>query len=113
MRNLKNSVQLLGHIGAKPEVKEFESGKKIAKFTLATNESFKNNKGEKVENTEWHNIVVWDARLVNLTESYLDKGSQVLLEGKLTSRAWENKEGNTSYTTEIIVNDIFMLGSKK
>jgi single-strand DNA-binding protein len=112
MRNLKNSVQLLGRLGAKPEVFTFENGGKKASFSLATNETYKNQKGEKVENTEWHNIAVYNG-LVKVVENYLDKGDEVLLEGQLKYREYTDKEGNKKYFTEVVVNDLQMLGGKK
>jgi single-strand DNA-binding protein len=112
MRNLKNSVQLLGRLGAKPEIFTFENGNKKASFSLATNETYKNQKGEKVENTEWHNVVMFNG-MANVAEEYMDKGDQVLLEGQLKNREYTDKEGNKKYITEIVVNDFHMLGGKK
>ncbi len=112
MRNLKNSVTLLGRLGAKPEIFTFENGNKKASFSLATNEVYKNQKGEKVENTAWHNIVVYNG-LVKVVEEYLDKGDEVLLEGQLKYREYTDKEGNKKYFTEIFVNELQMLGGKK
>lgn len=111
MRNLRNSVQLIGHLGTKPEIFTFDNGNKKASFTLATNESYKNSKGEKVENTEWHNIVVFNG-LVKVVEEYLDKGKEIMIEGKLTHRSYQDKDNNKKYITEIVVNDLLMLGKK-
>lgn len=112
MRNLKNSVQLLGRLGGKPEIFTFDNGNKKASFSLATNETYKNQKGEKVENTEWHNIVVYNG-LVKVVEEYLDKGDEVLIEGQLKYRDYTDKDGNKKYFTEIFVNELIMLGGKK
>lgn len=107
MRTIKNSVQLIGRLGKKPEIKTFESGKKMATFSLATNEVYKNNKGEKVEETQWHSIVVWGKK-VEVVEKYLDKGMEIAVEGKLTNRDYE-VNGEKKYTTEITMNDLLML----
>ena len=112
MNNLKNRVQLIGHIGMNPEIKKLPSGKKIAKFSIATNESFKNTKGEKIEDTQWHNLVAWNKK-ADIIESYLEQGNEVAIEGKLTNKNYEDKDGNKRYYTEIVVNEILMLGKKK
>jgi single-strand DNA-binding protein len=112
MNSLRNKVLLIGHIGINPEIKNLASGKKIAKFTMATNESFKNSKGEKVEDTQWHNLVAWDKK-ADIIETYLQQGNEVAIEGKLTNKSYEDKDGNKRYFTEIVVNEILMLGSKK
>lgn len=111
MKNLKNKVQLIGHLGAKPEVKNLEGGKTLARFSIATNDTYKNAKGEKVEDTQWHNVVTW-GKTAEIAEKYLKKGSEVAVEGKLTSRSWEDKEGQKKYTTEVVVHEILMLGKK-
>jgi len=111
MTSLKNTVQLIGRLGMDPEVKTFDSGKKKASFSLATNESYYNNEGEKVEDTQWHNIVVWGKR-IEVVESYLKKGSEVAIEGKLVNRSYE-KDGVTKYITEINLNEVLMLGKKE
>jgi single-strand DNA-binding protein len=111
MKNLKNKVQLIGHLGANPEVKNLEGGKTLARFSIATNDTYKNAKGEKVEDTQWHNVVTW-GKTAEIAEKYLKKGSEVAVEGKLTSRSWEDKEGQKKYTTEVVVHEILMLGKK-
>ena len=108
MKNLKNSVRLIGNLGKAPEVKE-AGNSKLAKFSLATNESYRNAQGEKVTETQWHNIVVW-GKQAELVEKYLQKGSEVAIEGKLSTRMWEDKDGKKHYTTEIIASDFLMLG---
>lgn len=110
MTSLKNSVQLIGRLGNDPEVRSFDSGKRMATFSLATNEKYTNNKGEKVEDTQWHNIVVWGKK-VDVVENYLNKGSEVAIEGKLINRSYE-KDGVTKYVTEINLNELLMMGKK-
>ena len=108
MNALKNKVQLIGNLGGKPEVKTLESGKKMAKFSLATHESYKNAEGERVKETQWHNIVAW-GKLVDVIEKYLDKGSEVAVEGKLMSRNY-TKDGQNRVYTEVQLNELLMLG---
>ena len=112
MNNLKNKVNLIGNLGMDPEVKEFESGKKYARISLATSETYKNGKGEKVENTEWHNLLAWGPK-ANFAEKYLKKGHEIAIEGKLTHRSYDDSKGNKKYVTEIVVNDILMLRNSK
>ena len=107
MSNLKNSVRLMGNLGAAPEIKNITDNKKLAKFSLATNEVYKNEKGEKVTETYWHNVVVW-GKLAGIAEKHLQKGSEVAIEGKLTNRSYTDKEGNKRYVTEILANEILM-----
>jgi len=109
MNTLRNSVRLIGNLGANPEVKEFEKGKKLARLALATNETFTNAKGEKVTETCWHNLIAW-GKTAEIAEKYLSKGSEVAIEGKLTSRNYTTKEGEKKYVTEIVVNELLMLG---
>jgi single-strand DNA-binding protein len=111
MKSLRNSVTLIGNLGKDPEVKTFGESKK-ASFSLATNDSFKNAKGEKVEDTQWHNVVIWGS-LATVAEKYLKKGSEICVEGKLVHRDYETPEGEKRYITEIVVNDLLMLGDKK
>ena len=94
-----------------PEVKTLESGTKLAKFSLATNDSYTNTDGEKVDETEWHNVIAWN-KTAELVEKYLDKGKEIALEGKLTTRSWEDEKGNRKYITEVVCNEILFLGSK-
>ncbi len=111
MNNLKNKVQLIGNLGMNPEIKTLDSGKKLAKFSIATNESYKNAKGEKIEDTQWHNLVAW-GKTAEIIEKYLQKGNEVALEGKLSNRSYDDKDGNKRYVTEIVVNELLMLGGK-
>ncbi len=112
MSTLKNKVQLIGNLGTQPEIINLESGKILAKFTMATNEHYKNAKGEKVTDTQWHNIVAW-GKTAQIIEQYLNKGQEVAIEGKLTTRSWDDKEGNKRYMTEIVCNELLMMGDKK
>lgn len=108
-----NKVILLGNLGKDPDVRYLEGGTAVANFSLATSESYKNRQtGEKVTNTEWHNIVLWRG-LAELAEKYLKKGAQVYIEGKLTTRKWQDKDGNDRYTTEIVGSNLQMLGTKQ
>ncbi|MFY0599443.1 MAG: single-stranded DNA-binding protein [Cyclobacteriaceae bacterium] len=110
MTSLKNSVKLIGRLGNEPEIKSFNSGKKMAAFSLATNETYHNSKGEKVEDTQWHNIIAWGKK-AELIENYLQKGSEIALEGKLINRSYE-QEGIKKYITEISLNELLMLDKK-
>ena len=111
MYALKNKVQLIGNLGNAPEVKTTESGKKLAKFSMATNESYRNANGEKVTETTWHNLVAW-GKVAELAEKYLTKGKEVAIEGKLINNSYTDKDGNKKYITEVQVNELLMLGSK-
>lgn len=112
MNNLKNRVQLIGNLGQDPESKTLDSGKKVARFTLATDESFKNGDGQKVNETTWHNVVAWNG-LADIAGKYLKKGHQVAIEGRIVYRTYEDKNKVTKYITEIIANDLLMLRSPK
>jgi len=111
MYSLRNKVQLIGNLGKAPEIKNIDSGKKLAKFSVATNEVYTNIKGEKVKETQWHNLVAW-GKLADIAEKYLDKGSEVVIEGKIITKDYLDKDGNKKYTTEIQVNEMLMMGSK-
>ena len=110
MYALKNKVQLIGNLGNTPEVKQFESGKKMATFRLATTEVYRNAKGEKVKDTQWHNLVMW-GKLAEIAEKFLKVGKEVAVEGKLVNKQYTDKEGNKKYFTEIQVSEMLMLGS--
>jgi len=111
MSTLRNKVQLIGNLGNQPEVITLESGKKLAKFTMATNESYKNAQGEKITDTQWHNIIAW-GKTAQIIEQYVNKGEELAIEGKLTSRSYDDKDGNKRYITEIVVNELLMFGGK-
>lgn len=111
MSKLRNKVQLIGHVGNDPEVRNLESGKKVAQLSLATNESYRNDKGERVTNTEWHRVVAWD-KVAEIIENHVRKGKEIAIEGKLTTRNWEDKDGIKRYTTEVVCDQVLLLGSK-
>ncbi|RAK23557.1 single-strand binding protein [Flavobacterium aquaticum] len=104
---MKNRVQLIGHVGQEPEIKNLESGR-VANFTIATNENYTNAKGEKVEQTEWHRVSPW-GKTVDIVEKLLTKGSHVAIEGKLTHRSYDDKDGNKRYITEVVANELLLL----
>ncbi len=105
-----NKVILIGNLGKDPEIVNFENAKKAA-FPLATTETFKNKDGQKVEQTEWHNIVCWRG-LADIAERFLQKGTQIFIEGRLRTRTWEDKDGNKRYTTEIVAENFMILGNR-
>ncbi|MCB0456925.1 MAG: single-stranded DNA-binding protein [Flavobacteriaceae bacterium] len=109
MSTLRNKVQLIGNLGNDPEIITLESGKKLAKFSIATNESYKNNKGERVTDTQWHNVVAW-GKTAEIIEGFVTKGKEIAIEGKLTARSWEDKDGQKRYTTEVVCNELLLLG---
>ncbi len=110
MNALRNKVQLIGHMGSKMEMKTLESGKVLGKVSLATNEVYRNQKGEKVTETTWHNLVAW-GKTAELLEKYTDKGSEIAIEGKITNRDYTDKDGVKRYITEIVVNEVLLMGS--
>ncbi|MFA5814100.1 MAG: single-stranded DNA-binding protein [Bacteroidales bacterium] len=107
-----NKAILVGNVGKDPEVRHLEGGTSVARFTLATSETYKNKTGEQVKNTEWHNIVVW-RQLADLAEKYIRKGSQIYVEGKITNRQYDDKDGNKRYISEIVADNIRLLGRKE
>ena len=109
MYALRNKVQLIGHLGQKPEVKTFENGRKKAKFSMATNEIYENASGVKVKETQWHHIVAW-GKLADVVEKYLNKGMEVVVEGKLVHNTYQDKEGNKRYFSEVEIKEFLMLG---
>ncbi|NNL80259.1 MAG: single-stranded DNA-binding protein [Flavobacteriaceae bacterium] len=108
MNALRNKVQLIGRLGQDPEILTFDDGNKMAKFSLATDDSYKDKNGEKVERAYWHNIIVRGG-LVNVVENYVTKGKEIAIEGKLTNRSYETKEGDTRYVTEVFCNELLLL----
>lgn len=106
-----NKVILVGNLGADPEVRRLENGVAVARLNIATNERYKDKNGETQTQTEWHSVVVW-RQLAEIAEKYLKKGKQVYIEGKLTHRKWQDKDGNPRYTTEVVANSFQMLGSR-
>lgn len=111
MTNLRNRVQLIGNLGVAPEIFEFDGGKKKARLSIATNETYRNQKGELVKETQWHNVIAW-GKTAEIVENYLEKGSEVCISGKLTSRTYDDKDGNKKFISEIVMSELLMLGKK-
>ena len=111
MSSLRNKVQLIGNLGNDPEIMNLDSGKKLAKFSLATNEIYTNTQGERITNTDWHNLVAW-GKTADIIEKYVAKGKEIAIEGKLTTRSYDTKEGEKRYVTEVVVSDLVLLGGK-
>jgi single-strand DNA-binding protein len=111
MNSLKNSVRLVGNLGMDPEVKTFDTNKKLAKLSLATSESYKNDKGEKITDTQWHNLVIWGAQ-AKIAEDILKKGDEIVIEGRINNRSYVDKDGNKKYTSEIVVNEFLKVSSR-
>ncbi len=107
-----NKVILIGNLGQEPELRYTGSGTAVCNMRLATTDTYTNRDGEEVQNTEWHNVVAW-GRLGEVCNEYLDKGSQVYFEGKLQTRSWEDRDGNTRYTTEVKALDMTFLDSNR
>ena len=111
MSTLRNRVQLIGRVGNDPEVKTFDGGKKVANINIATNYFYKNEKGERVEQTEWHRVVAW-GKTAEIIEQYVTKGKEIAVDGKLTHRSYDDKDGTKRFITEVVVSDVQLLGSK-
>ena len=111
MSILKNHVQLIGNVGQEPTVTNLESGKKVARFSLATNENYKDSKGEKQTDTNWHTVVAW-GKTAEIVEKYVAKGKEIGVSGKLKSRSYEAEDGNQRYVTEVVADEILLLGNK-
>ena len=109
MNSLRNRVVLIGHLGSSPESKTLESGKSLTRFSLATTESYKNEKGEKISETQWHNLVAW-GKTADIIEKYVVKGKEIAIEGKLTHKSYEDKNGEKRYVTEVVIDELLMLG---
>jgi len=107
-----NKVILIGNLGKDPEVRHLEGGAAVAKFPLATTESFKDKAGQRIEQTEWHNIVLWRG-LAEVAEKYLKKGMTIYVEGKLRTRSWDDKEGHKHYTTEVVADNFTILNKRE
>ncbi len=105
---MKNRVQLIGNVGNDPEIKTLENGRKLAHLNIATNERYTNDKGEKIEQTEWHRVTAW-GKTAEIIEKYVEKGKEVGIEGKLIHRSYEDKNGEKRYVTEVVVNEILLL----
>jgi len=111
MTNLTNSVQLIGHLGADPKSQKLDNGNLRVSFSMATNDFYRDKNGEKVEETEWHNIVAF-GKTAEIAEKYLKKGNEVIIRGKLTTRSWDDKEGKKQYMTQIIASQLHLLDKK-
>ena len=112
MSTLKNKVQLIGNVGGEPTITNLDGGKKVARISIATNEQYKDGNGEKQTNTNWHNLVAW-GKAADIIEKYVSKGKEIAIEGKLTTRSYEDKDGVKRYVTEVVVSEILLLGSKE
>ncbi|MDY7395364.1 single-stranded DNA-binding protein [Aureibaculum sp. 2210JD6-5] len=110
MNKLKNNIQLIGNVGEDPDITNLENERKKARFSLATNELFKNAQGDKVKRTYWHTIVAW-GKVAEIIEKYVRKGKEIAIEGKLASRSYKDKEGVKHYVSEVIVSEILLLGN--
>ncbi len=106
---MKNRVQLIGHVGQEPEVKNLEGGKKLANISIATNEVYYKDNGDKVEKTEWHRVTAW-GKTAEIIEKYVTKGKELAIDGKLTTRSYDDKDGVKRYITEIVANEVLLLG---
>lgn len=111
MNSLRNSVRLVGHLGTDPEIKNLDNNRMMARISLATNESYKNDKGEKITETHWHNLIMWNSQ-AKLAENYLKKGDEVAIEGKLANRSYIDKEGNKRYMCEVVVAEFLKLNNR-
>ncbi len=109
MSTLKNKVQLIGNVGQEPTITELDSGKKVARMSVATNESYKNSKGEKQTDTNWHNLVAW-GKTAGIIEKYVTKGKEIAIMGKLTSRSYEDKDHVKRHVNEVVVSEILLFG---
>ncbi|MFT3903881.1 MAG: single-stranded DNA-binding protein [Niabella sp.] len=112
MYALKNKVQLIGNLGNVPEIRVIENGKKMARMSIATSEVYRNAQGERVTESQWHNLVAW-GKLADIAEKYLTKGKEVAIEGKLVNRSYNDKNGVKKYVTEVHVNELLLLGGKR
>ena len=106
---MKNRVQLIGRVGQDPEVKNLEGGKKVTTITIATNDVYYKDNGDKVEQTEWHRVTAW-GQTAEIIEKYVTKGKEIAIEGKLTHRSYDDKNGEKRYVTDIVVNEVLLLG---
>ncbi len=109
MNALRNKVQLIGEVSQEPDIKTFEKGKKVAHLTLSTNETYYRENGDKVEQTEWHRVTAW-GKLADIVEKHVVKGKEIAVEGKLTHRSYDDKNGEKRYITEVVVNELLLFG---
>ncbi len=110
MSTIKNSVQLIGNVGQAPTITNLESGKKVARLSIATNENYKDSQGEKQTDTNWHTLVAW-GKTADIIEKYVTKGKEIAVSGKLTSRSYETSEGEKRTVTEVVVRELLLLGA--
>lgn len=108
MKSLRNNLQLLGNVGNDPEIKTLDSGKKMATFTIATNETYKDSNGEKVQETQWHKVIAW-GKLAEIVEKYVTKGKEIAIGGRITYRSYDDKNGEKRYITEIVISELLLL----
>jgi len=111
MNSLRNRVQLIGRLGQDPDVKQLDSGKTVVNMSLATSDNYQDNQGNRVEDTQWHNLVAW-GKQAEIAEKFLNKGKEVAIEGRLVHRTYEDKEGKKRYVSEVLINEIVMVGKK-
>lgn len=109
MNAIRNKVQLVGRLGQDPEILKFDDGNKMAKFSMAIDDSYKDKNGQKIERTYWHNVVV-NGGLVKIVEEYVTKGKEIAVSGKLVNRSWDDKEGVKRYSTEVVCDELLLLG---
>lgn len=105
---MRNKVQLIGHVGQEPEIKNFDGGKKLANLSIATHEVYYKENGEKAEKTEWHRVSAW-GKTAEIIEKFVTKGKEIAIEGKLTHRSYDDKDGNKRYVTEVIINELVLM----
>jgi single-strand DNA-binding protein len=111
MYALRNKVQLIGKLGRDPEIRTIEGGRKKASFSMATNESYRNASGEKITETQWHNIVAW-GKVAEIAERFLTKGKEVAVEGKLINRTYTDKQGQKKFFSEVVISEMLLIGEK-
>lgn len=111
MSNFRNHVQLIGNVGEDPKITLLDGGRKVARFPMATNEYYTNNQGEKIQNTDWHQVVAW-GKTADILEKYTAKGSEIGVQGKIKTRSYTTEDGNQRYVTEIVADEVLLLGSK-
>ena len=110
MAHSLNIAQLIGNLGSDPEVRSTQGGQRVASFSMATSEEWKNKEGEKQEKTQWHRVIAW-GKLADIIEEYVKKGDKVYVQGRIEYRQWDDKDGNKRYSTEIVIDKLIMLGS--
>lgn len=112
MKNLRNYVQLVGHLGKQPVVTNYQTGKRAVRVSLATHDDYYSAKGEKIINTNWHKLVAWDTK-ADFLEKYLEKGNLIMINGRLSTRSYEDQEGKIRYITEVIVSEVMKMNQEQ